>query len=160
MKRNASLLFFIGLIALVSQREALSQDPTRSIEPPKSGFAKTVSGLLLHMQGEWRIKSASLQGASLPLDPFESLTIDDKGFTLNIQKGEARFVFAEFELESKRFLAKCSSPDYPKGLTYEISMSDELVKIRYRTNGADVAPESSTKDSQLLIQTWTKSRAK
>ncbi len=108
------------------------------------------------MQGDWKIKSARLLGADLPLDQFDSLTVDEQGFTLRLQQRETRFAFAEFELEPKRLLAKSSSPNYPEGLNYEVSLTDEVLKIRYRTDGAHVAPESSDEDHQLLVQTWTK----
>lgn len=162
MKRIARtcVLVCIALIAPSSETKAQTTNDSRDKQPSTVGFANTVSDLLANMQGEWTIKSATLMGAELPLDQFDQLTVDDKGFTLNVQKREKRFAFAEFELESKRFLAKCSSSDYPKGLTYEIRLSDRLIQIRYRVNGADVAPDAKAKDHELLVQTWTKSKAK
>ena len=156
MNRNAFIFALIALTMLLSDVRAQSAIEAPSKDPIAAGFANTVSDLLARMQGEWRIKSATLMGADLPLDQFDLLTVDDKGFTLKIQKTETRFTFAEFELESKRFLAKCASPDYPKGLTYDIRISDDSIQIRYRTNGSDVAPETKSKDNQLLVQTWKK----
>ena len=156
MNRNAFIFALIALTMLLSDVRAQSAIEARSKDPIATGFANTVSDLLARMQGEWRIKSATLMGADLPLDQFDSLTVDDKGFTLKIQKTAARFTFAEFELESKRFLAKCASPDYPKGLTYDIRISDDSIQIRYRINGSEVAPEAKSKDNQLFVQTWKK----
>lgn len=156
MNRNAFIFALIALTMLLSDVRAQSAIEAPSKDPIAAGFANTVSDLLARMQGEWRIKSATLMGADLPLDQFDSLTVDDKGFTLKIQQTERRFTFAEFELESKRFLATCASPDYPKGLTYDIRISDDSIQIRYRINGSDFAPEAKSKDNQLFVQTWKK----
>jgi hypothetical protein len=156
VNRNAFIFALIALTMLLSDVRAQSAIEAGNKDPIAAGFANTVSDLLARMQGEWRIKSATLMGADLPLDQFDSLTVDDKGFTLKIQKTAARFTFAEFELESKRFLAKCASPDYPKGLTDDIRISDDSIQIRYRINGSEVAPEAKSKDNQLFVQTWKK----
>lgn len=158
MRRTVTVLVLITLIASLSEFKAQSQIAPRDKELAAAGFARTVSDLLTRMQGEWKIKSAKLMGADLPLDRFESLTVDEQGFTLRVQQREVRFAFAEFELEPKRLLAKSSSADYPEGLTYEVSLSEEVLKIRYRTDGAHVAPESGIEDHQLLVQTWTKAQ--
>lgn len=124
------------------------------------GFAETVSQVCEKMRGKWIIKSATLNGADLPLDQFELLTVDAKGMTLCVQNRKTRFEFTDFELEAKRLLARSSSLAHPKRLIYEVSISDGLIKIRYRTNGADIAPRPSTDDGQLLVQTWKKPQSR
>jgi hypothetical protein len=96
VNRNAFIFALIALTMLLSDVRAQSAIEAPSKDPIAAGFANTVSDLLARMQGEWRIKSATLMGADLPLDQFDLLTVDDKGFTLKIQKTERRFTFAEF----------------------------------------------------------------
>jgi hypothetical protein len=88
------------------------------------------------------------------------LTVDEDGFTLNVQQRATRFELMEYKRKSETFVAQCSLPDFPKGLTYEISVSRDLITIRYRTDGAHVAPDTSTKDDQFLVQIGTKSKTK
>jgi len=149
----------IALLTQVSELRAQTSNETISSER-QSGFAHVVSAALDQMKGKWTIKSATLKGADLPLDQFEFLTVDNDGFTLNVQKRTTRFEFTEFKRKSETFVSQCSSPDYPEGLTYEISVSKDLIKIRYRTDGAHIAPDPSANDGQLLVQVWTKSKTK
>ena len=149
----------IALLTQVSQLRAQTSNETIASER-QAGFAHVVSAALDQMKGKWTIKSATLKGADLPLDQFELLTVDNDGFTLNVQKQARRFELTEFKRKSETFIAQCSAPDYPEGLTYEISVSRDLIKIRYRTDGAHIAPDPSAKDDQLLVQTWTKSKTK
>jgi hypothetical protein len=157
------LLFIVGTtvaLAQSSQLNAQVQSRTVAQSQEGAGFAQTVTKILANMQGKWSIKSASLKGADLPLDQFKSLTVDDSGILLNVQRHERRFEFKEFRLDSRTLLARCSSPDYPKGLVYELSVSDGLIKVRYRTDGAHLAPERGIDDKQLLVQTWKRSSTK
>ncbi len=147
----------IVLLTQVSQIRAQTSSATTASER-QPGFAQVVSAALDQMKGKWTIKSATLRGADLPLDQFEFLTVDNDGFVLNVQKRTARFEFMEFKRQSETFVAQRLSPDYPEGLRYEISVSKDLIKIRYRTDGAHIAPDPSAKDSQLLVQTWTKAK--
>ena len=68
MNRNAFIFALIALTMLLSDVRAQSAIEARSKDPIEAGFANTVSDLLARMQGEWRIKSATLMGADLPLD--------------------------------------------------------------------------------------------
>ena len=131
MRRIAILVCVFGLITQMPELNAQSPSETAAKEQETS-FADAVSTTLERMKGTWTIKSASLMGADLPLDQFELLTVDDSGITLDVQKRKHRFVFSEFTLDSRTFIAKCMSPDYKDGLAYEISVSDGLVKIRYQ----------------------------
>lgn len=158
MRRIAILVCVIGLITQLPELKAQSASETVAKEKETS-FADAVSTTLERMKGTWTIKSATLMGADLPLDQFALLTVDDSGIILDVQKRIHRFVFSEFKLDSRTFIAKCMSPDYKDGLAYEVSISDGLVKIRYRTNGAHEAPDPSVDDSQLLVQTWKTSKA-
>jgi hypothetical protein len=157
MKGITILVCFFGLFTQLPQLKLQSQSETFA-KKTEAGFADAVSDTLERMQGKWTIKSASLLGADLPLDQFELLTVDKDGFTLDVQKRKTQFAFAEFKLESKTLIAKCVSPGYKDGLAYEISFSDELVKIRYRTNGAHIPPVPTDDDKQLLVQSWKKSQ--
>ena len=152
----------VAAIALLNQvSELRAQTSSETIASEKQpGFAHAVSSALDHMEGKWTIKSATLKGADLPLDQFELLTVDNDGFTLNVQKRTTRFEFTEFKRKFEIFVAQCSSPDYTEGLTYEISVSKDLIKIRYRTDGAHVAPDPTAKDGKLLVQIWAKSQSK
>ena len=149
----------IALLTQVSQLRAQASNETTASEK-QAGFADVVSASLDQMKGKWTIKSATLAGADLPLDQFELLTVDKDGFTLNVQKRVTRFELTEFKRKSETFIAQCSMQEFREGLSYEISVSRDLIKIRYRTDGAHVAPGPSTKDDQLLVQIWTKSRTK
>ena len=155
------VLVFVALTVanspcLLGQTES---DPAQESRASK-GFSQVVAELLSDLQGARQIKSATLMGAGLPTDQFESLTIDENGIDLDMQKRKTRFEFTEFRLASNTLLARSSSKEYPEGVVYEISKSDGIVKIRYRTNGTKVAPEQSAKDDQLLVQQWTRSVAK
>lgn len=152
----------VATIALLTQVPQLhAQTPNETIASERqAGFAHVVSAALDQMKGKWTIKSATLKGADLPLDQFELLTVDNDGFTLNIQKRTTRFEFTEFKRKYETFLAQGSSPDYPERLTYEISVSKDSIKIRYRTDGAHIPPDPDVKDGQLLVQIWTKSKTK
>ena len=149
----------IALLTQVSQLRAQASNENTASEK-QAGFADVVSAALEQMKGKWTIKSATLEGADLPLDQFKLLTVDEDGFTINVQQRATRFELTEFKRKSETFVAQCSMPDFPKGLTYEISVSRDLIKIRYRTDGAHVAPDTSTKDDHLLVQIWTKSKTK
>ena len=159
MRRVALVATAIVLFTQVSELRAQASSDTIANER-QSGFANAVSSALDRMEGKWKIESAKLTGADLSLDPFESLTVDDDGFTLIVQKRTTRFEFAEFNRKYEVFVAQCSSPDYPKGLAYEIGVAKDVIKIRYRTNGTHIAPDPSTKDNELFVQVWTKSEPK
>jgi hypothetical protein len=143
-------IFLSANVSNAIGQEGIRATPLRS----NQGFAQVVSELIADMKGAWKIKSAYLHGGDLPLDQFDSLTIDDHGFTLGVQDRERRFEFRLFRLDTRKFIAACSDEDYPKGLVYEIGLSDDVVKIRYRTDGAHVAPEQNTADDQLIVQEW------
>ena len=149
----------LALLTQVSDVRAQTSNATIASER-QTGFSLAVSSALDHMEGKWTIKSATLLGVNLPLDPFESMTVDHDGFTLDVQKRTTRFEFTEFKRNSVMFVAQSSSPDYPEGLTYEVSVFKDFIKIRYRTDGAHIAPDPSAKDSQLLVQIWKKSQPK
>jgi hypothetical protein len=153
-----TLLFcLIAVVLSANVPLARAQEDTKATSSRSNqGFAQTVSELIADMKGTWKIKSATLRGGDLPLGQFESLTIDDHGFTLGVQDRERRFEFRQFRLDTRKFLATCSLEDYPKGLVYEIGLSDHIVKIRYRADGAYVAPDRSTADDQLLVQEWVR----
>ena len=159
MRYIAVAVAAIALSTQVSQLSAQTSNETIASER-QAGFAHVVSAALDQMKGKWTIKSATLKGVDLPLDQFNLLTVDNDGFTLNIQDEERRFELTEFKRKSETFVAKCSAIDYPEGLTYEISVSKDLIKIRYRTDGAHIAPAPSAKDDQLLVQIWNKSKTK
>lgn len=137
------------------------QPPKDSIRKSSQseGFAETVAGLTTKMHGEWRIDSARLHGAELPLQPFESLSVDAKGFTLVLQQREVRFEFKSFNIETRTFIAVGTSADHPKGLIYEVSLDEDKIKIRYRTDDAHQAPASGAHDDQLLVQIWKKKKS-
>ena len=156
MKSLFCLLAAFAFFTDLSEVRAQSKEPHAKESRKDEGFAQTVSRLLGAMQGNWEIKSAYLRGAELPLDQFQSLSVDESGFTLGIQKKHRRFNFQEFHLRTRSFLASCQNEDYPDGLVYEISVSDGVIKIRYRTDGAHVPPAQNVEDEQLLVQNWVK----
>jgi hypothetical protein len=146
--------FILGASDLTAQ---VNQEP-KNDAPFDRGFAQTVVTAITQMQGPWDIKSATLKGANLPVDQFESLDVNENGMTLRTQGRTLRFEFSEFRLASRSFLMRCTSLDeYPKGLVYDVRMNEGAIKIRYRTDGASVAPEQDAEDDQLLVQTWTRS---
>ena len=77
MNRNAFIFALIALTMLLSDVRAQSAIEAPSKDPIAAGFANTVSDLLARMQGEWRIKSATLMGATIsefPMIPSRFVT--------------------------------------------------------------------------------------